>query len=86
MDHLRDENFDSARVLLKNAEEILASEMSAVSTSLHAITLNNLGCYYKRLGNPQLALDYLTKALAFGGVTETTNLAGTNLNICAIYS
>mmetsp|Transcript_36209 Transcript_36209/g.32552 ORF Transcript_36209/g.32552 Transcript_36209/m.32552 type:complete len:85 (-) Transcript_36209:326-580(-) len=52
MDHLRNENFGAALDLLRKAESILLREyqMNPNETCyrLIGITLNNLGCYYKR--------------------------------------
>ncbi len=55
---------------------------------LIGITLNNLGCFYKRNEKPKVALRYLKKALVIEAATvnDESNLAGTHLNICAISS
>jgi hypothetical protein len=66
MDHLRAENFESAYALLKKAEDVLTQQAqpnTAAKRRLHSITMNNLGCFFKRKGNPTLALQYLNKAL-----------------------
>jgi tetratricopeptide (TPR) repeat protein len=56
--------------------------------SLLALTYNNLGCFYKRLGQVDQALDYFFQSLDFensgGGVSE--NIANTNLNISVLLS
>ena len=53
------------------------------------MTLNNFGCYYKKKRKPNAALKYLKAALnlekADRGITKV-ELAGTYLNLCAIYS
>jgi hypothetical protein len=54
---------------------------------MRAITYNNLGCLFKRRNLPQLALQYLQKALALeeaGGPVQ--NSSSTHLNICAAFS
>ena len=47
---------------LKYAEAVLARR-GEEATSLMAVTCNNLGCYYKRVGKLHAALSYLRKAL-----------------------
>ena len=55
-----------------------------------AITYNNLGCLFKRRNMPQLALQYLQRALALeeggGRPVQVQNSSSTHLNICAAYS
>lgn len=89
MDHLHAARPAEALTLLLKAESLVKSlPESQAQGKLRAITLNNLGCFYKRAAQPQKALDYLEAALDLSG-TEThdhTNLAGTHLNICAIKS
>ena len=50
------------------------------------MTLNNLGCYYKYMGNMSLALFYLKNSIINSGttITDKINIAGAYLNICAI--
>ena len=56
---------------------------------LFSLTLNNFGCYYKRQYKPNSALKYLQAALNLEktdkGISKV-ELAGTYLNLCAIYS
>merc|ERR1719421_711947 len=73
----------------KYAESILmANQMEGDNTSLLAVTCNNLGCYYKKVGKLHGALSYLRRALKMEVElhTEPVTLAGTHLNICAILS
>ena len=60
-----------------------------VELKLFSLTLNNFGCYYKKQRKPNSALKYLKAALnlerADKGITKV-ELAGTYLNLCAIYS
>jgi tetratricopeptide (TPR) repeat protein len=55
-----------------------------------SLTLNNFGCYYKKVGKPNVALSYMLKALTIEQRDEQggtrCSKAGTKLNICAILS
>lgn len=89
MDHLRVEQFDEAFSLLRRAEDMLKyPDDTPGKLRLLAITLNNLGCFYKRSTKPNVALRYLQQALEIEVKTsnDRTNVAGTHLNICAIKS
>ncbi len=54
------------------------------------MTLNNLACYYRKLGNLRTALMYLEKTLKIeerlGNGNGSGNIADTHLNMCAILS
>lgn len=74
---------------LKYAEMLLSTnQQDAASTSLLAVTCNNLGCYYKRVEKLNPALKYLRRALEIEVSLHVSDLtvAGTHLNICAILS
>ena len=91
MEYLKLENFKDSQTLLKKAEEILNSDENEIIPNrlkLMGITLNNLGCYYKRRKQPKVALTFLKRALEVELQTESdnVNLAGSHLNICAVYS
>ena len=89
MDHLRVGHFESALGLLKRAEEELRLAPNFPNKQkLTAITLNNLGCFYKRTKRPTIALHYLRRALEVESTSpvDYSSLAGTHLNICAIRS
>lgn len=89
MELLRQENYNESLLLLRKAESLLANpDTLKTSSKLQAITYNNIGCFYKKAGKSQLALQYLQKALEVSKhfPNEYTNLAGTHLNICAIVS
>ena len=93
MERLKHENYSEALTLLRQAEFLLnQSDPSSAPPQnrlkLLAITLNNLGCYYKRKKQPNVALRYLIQAMEIEGTHEQDfiNLAGTQLNVCAIYS
>ena len=86
MDHLKEEKFASALHLLNRAKDLL--DFPSASTKLLAVTLNNLGCFYKKKGKLALSLQYLTRALHLEQLnpSDKVNQAGTHLNITAIRS
>eukprot|EP00746_Dinoflagellata_sp_MGD_P163804 gnl/MRDRNA2_/MRDRNA2_92040_c0_seq1.p1 gnl/MRDRNA2_/MRDRNA2_92040_c0~~gnl/MRDRNA2_/MRDRNA2_92040_c0_seq1.p1 ORF type:complete len:1011 (-),score=241.41 gnl/MRDRNA2_/MRDRNA2_92040_c0_seq1:98-3130(-) len=89
MDSLRKGNHKAAFEQLKYAEAILiANQREGEGGSLLAVTCNNLGCYYKKMGKLHAALSYLRRALKveLSMHTEDVTVAGTHLNICAIQS
>lgn len=62
-----------------------ADEASRVK--LRAVTYNNIGCYYRKMGQPREALVNLERALQTLEETSNPEHAGdTHLNICAILS
>jgi hypothetical protein len=77
------DNFPVTMELLKKAE-ILAQNYPAEK----ATTLNNLACYYRRLGKLHAAMTCLKKALEIETtiLKNTRNAADTHLNICAVLS
>lgn len=90
MEALRKGNLQAAFDQFKDAESLLASHSRDMDgpTSLAAVTCNNLGLYYKKVGKLHGALSYLRRALKMEvdlDADEVT-LAGTHLNICAILS
>jgi len=89
MDSLRKGHYKAAFEQLKYAEAILiANQKEGENTSLLAVTCNNLGCYYKKVGKMHAALSYLRRALKIeiSLNTDAITVAGTHLNICAILS
>mmetsp|Transcript_20195 Transcript_20195/g.37656 ORF Transcript_20195/g.37656 Transcript_20195/m.37656 type:complete len:310 (+) Transcript_20195:1682-2611(+) len=93
MDYLRNDLFKDCAKLLKKAANLLNSDEPLVKElpnrhKLLGFTYNNFACYHKRKRQPNVALSYLKKALEVEAKleNEVTNLAGTHLNICAIYS
>ncbi|CAG9331483.1 unnamed protein product [Blepharisma stoltei] len=89
MEHLRQNNYKAALHMLRRAQDILnCPQTSMAKAKLEAITYNNLGCFYKKTGKLNLALQYLQKALDLESHSsiDNSNLAGTHLNICAIRS
>ena len=53
-----------------------------------ALTMNNLGCYYKKLNLPLVALRYMELSLKadVGNGAPLSHIASTKLNICAVLS
>jgi tetratricopeptide (TPR) repeat protein len=88
MENLREENYSEALRLLQKAEELLKYPDGNDSSKLLGITYNNFGCFYKKYQKYSMALKYLFKALdiEINSVFDKTNLGGTHLNICAVYS
>ena len=89
MDQLRANHPRAAIRLLRQAQKAIEEGSDPTGKlKLLAITLNNLGCYYKRTDKPLFALKYLHQALELESQppVDHTNLAGTLLNICAIRS
>jgi len=80
-----------AKTLLEEAETLTGKNScipkSARRSKLRAVTLNNLGCFYKQMSKPHTAHKYLERALEIEATTpECDNPAGTHLNLCAILS
>ena len=76
--------------LLKEAEQILLSDESQIlsedlQNSLSCLTLNNLGCFYKKLDFNKVALEYFLQVLSLEKIldAEKVSMASTMLNICA---
>jgi tetratricopeptide (TPR) repeat protein len=88
MDHLRKGQHKQAFEQLKYAEAVLGERQGEEPTNLLAVTCNNLGCYYKKVGKLHAALSYLRKSLKIevNLQTDDVTVAGTHLNICAILS
>ena len=88
MNYLKLDQTEHAVKTLKYAQEVLDKQPSPQNLKLHGITLNNFGCFYKKIQKPNVALKYLKKALDKESVepVDKVNLAGTLINICAIFS
>jgi len=88
MEALRKGQTKAAFEQFKYAEAILIANQADSGSSLSAVTCNNLGCYYKKVGKLHGALSYLRRALQMEVdlKTDEVTLAGTHLNICAILS
>lgn len=69
-------------VLLKWAESLADR-----GSGMRATVLDNLACYYRRVGKPRLALMYLEKMNRIASESlPVTSLATTHLNYCLILS
>lgn len=89
MSLLRDQQFSKALQSLKKATKAIEGVgQPEKRLKLEGITLNNLGCFYKRTKKPNVALRYLAKACEQEEIAavDNVNLAGTHLNMCAIFS
>ena len=88
MNYLKQENFQLSLKTLKDAEKLLKTLNSPENLKLHGITLNNFGCFYKRINKPNVALKFLQRACEKESIEpiDRVNLSGTLLNMCAIYS
>lgn len=88
MTYLKQENFPLSLKTLKDAEKLLKTIGPNENLKLHGITLNNFGCFYKRINKPNVALKFLKQACEKESIEpiDRVNLAGTLLNMCAIYS
>jgi tetratricopeptide (TPR) repeat protein len=65
----------------------VSERIAAKRARLRAITYNNLGCLFKRRGQPSEALGYLSSALALEQAAGNVHdCASTHLNLCASYS
>jgi hypothetical protein len=72
MHYLSREGFTECFHLLKQAETVLELAVYEGALMLDAgkrarmlsLTLNNFGCYYKKVGKPNVALSYMLRALA----------------------
>lgn len=70
--------------LLKKAEILTEHHPSD-----HAVSLNNLACYYRRQGKLHASLNYIQRALSIEArlpPREVEHPADTHLNACAVLS
>ena len=91
MECLSQGKFKEAMAQLKMAEKIILNCKGIVSDEyykLFSLTMNNLGCYYKKIFKPNVALKYLKNALKneIDSLQPISYIASTKLNICAILS
>lgn len=73
----------------ERVEDTADSTQRLVIDRLLSITYNNLGCLYRRMAEPEKALEYLKKALAIEQASndpKVNELASTHLNLSASYS
>ncbi|OMJ69838.1 hypothetical protein SteCoe_32334 [Stentor coeruleus] len=86
---LTSENYNHAMSYLNQA--LFKARLMAESTkksSLLALTFNNLGCFYKRLGQVDHALDYFFQSLVLEnkGLNNLESIANTYMNISVLFS
>lgn len=90
MNALNTGEMEQCYTLLTRAEQLTAGKTGAPQADrlrLRAVTLNNLGCYYKKKGRLRSALKCLGKALKIEArLKDVKNPADTHLNICACQS
>lgn len=90
MNALNTGEMEQCYTLLTRAEQLTAGKIGAPQGDrlrLRAVTLNNLGCYYKKKGRLRSALKCLGKALKIEAkLRDVKNPADTHLNICACQS
>lgn len=90
MNALNTGEMEQCYTLLTRAEQLTAGKVGAPQADrlrLRAVTLNNLGCYYKKKGRLRSALKCLGKALKIESrLKDVKNPADTHLNICACQS
>lgn len=77
---LKIDDFSSAKPYLDTSMQILNSKKVKNSKKLLPITLNNYGCYFKRLGYLQESLDFFKQALEKSDY-KGSNVTETYLNI-----
>lgn len=66
MEYLSHGCFHEAHLYLKNAEQILKNPNVLHFDDfckLYSLTMNNLGCYYKKVAKPNVGLKYMKQAL-----------------------
>lgn len=86
---LRNGDHEGAFECFKKAEALLlGNPKEADDKPLLAVTCNNLGCYYKKIGKDHGALNYLRRALKLEVdlAADKATLAGTHMNLCAVLS
>ena len=81
---LKNQEFDLAKPYLDTCVNILSSKKVKNAKKLFPITLNNYGCYYKRLGRLPEALEYFDSALEMSQ-GKGLNVTETYLNISNVF-
>ena len=94
MHAISNEKYAVAKKSLRMSELLLKDHKRTKSITaddrnkIYALTMNNMGCYYKKVGNPNVALRYMLNALRSDVANKAplSHIASTKLNICAILS
>lgn len=81
---LKNKEFGLAKPYLETSVNILSSKKVKNSKKLLPITLNNYGCYYKRLGKLPEALKYFDSALRISQGKDL-NVTETYLNVSNVF-
>lgn len=73
---------------LRKSEQLCSDNPNLISPGLLSITLNNLGCYYRKTKSYHAALSYLKRSLQLdlSSSSGDFSIAGTHLNVCAVLS
>lgn len=73
--------------LLARLDRTLTEGLYGSFPELQTLVFNHLGCYYRRIDKPELALQYYQKALALIEDQDNKKNAGlTHMNLSAVYS
>eukprot|EP00397_Hematodinium_sp_SG-2012_P007939 GEMP01007990.1.p1 GENE.GEMP01007990.1~~GEMP01007990.1.p1 ORF type:complete len:990 (-),score=225.42 GEMP01007990.1:488-3457(-) len=88
MESLRKGQLKASLEQLRYSEVLCIQNHSKIHPSLLAVTLNNLGCYYRKTLKYNAALSYLRQALQIELSVASCDftVAGTHLNVCAVLS
>ena len=87
MQLVQQRNFESALEILGWCEHMTADRRCGEFPVLRNLTFNNLGCYFRRLGDLPQALSYLNHAITdLEATSSMQESAKTYLNLCAVYS
>jgi tetratricopeptide (TPR) repeat protein len=86
MDDLRQGQHEKAFELLNEAEKLIKAH--DLDCQMWAVTMNNYGCYYKKIGKLQEALSCLNLAMNKEKFVkgDAVNKAATHLNVSSIFS
>lgn len=86
--HLNRGDYLTSLEYLNKAKSKMRGSSLSTCSKLMGITLNNLGCYYKSLNEPEKALAYLGQALEVNkaNISDLNNLAATHLNLAVTES
>ncbi|OMJ73047.1 hypothetical protein SteCoe_28376 [Stentor coeruleus] len=87
MEYLKEQNFEESLKCLMKAQENVNQDITRNTSKYKALTFNNFGIYYKSLQKYDIAMKYLQKSMKIQKVVyDSVTLAGTYMNMSAIYS
>jgi tetratricopeptide (TPR) repeat protein len=86
LEKLREDDTNAALNMLNDAQEAL--KQISTDSPIWGITFNNLGCYFKKVGDLETALKHFEKALEIETKRpgNVITVAGTHLNISSVLS